>query len=187
MKSKYKKENDLVEHYEAHPKYYSPVKNESYFFNCLKRFNIDIESTNHILDIGCGDGRISKYIPEHIKYTGVDYSPTRIKIANESNDKSNHNFVYNCAREFVFSAEPQKYDLITAFEFLEHIVNPKELIEELLNKQNCTIIGTVPINMPYKAHLSVWKNEKELKEDLNPDSFFIEKCHFNCCWSSLKT
>ena len=91
MKSKYKQENDLIEHYESHPQYYSPVEDESYFFNCLKRFNIDIESANHILDIGCGDGRISRYISEHIKYTGVDYSPTRINIANELNDKTNHN------------------------------------------------------------------------------------------------
>ena len=186
MKSKYKQENDLVEHYEAHPKYYSPVKNRNYFFNCLKKFDVNIELVSHVLDIGCGDGRICKYIPARIKYTGVDYSPTRINIANESNDKPNHNFVYNCAREFVLNSETQKYDLICAFEFLEHIIDPKELINHLLNTQNCFIVGTVPINIPYKAHLSVWKDEQELQSDLNPDSFFISKGHFNCFWSSFE-
>lgn len=182
MKSKYKSENELVNHYEAHPQYYSPVKNITYFNDCMRGFNIELREIKNILDIGCGDGTISKFIPENVLYTGVDYSPTRIKIANQSSKNNNHKFIYDCAREYVINDTCGSYDLITAFEFLEHIVNPKELIDMLLSKYKSTVVGTVPVNMPYKAHLSVWEDVDQLKQDLNPDHVYKSGNHFRCCW-----
>lgn len=185
-KSIYEQENRLLPHYEKHLKYYSPIKSEKYFDYMKKITDLNVDDSHCILDLGCGDGTLAQYIGD-ARYIGVDYSPSRIELAQKRNThKTNTTFINSCARKYVMSSSEQ-FDLIFAFEFLEHIVNPKGLIDCIINVQKkCLMIATVPVNMPRPVHLSVWKTEQDVQQSLNPDMVQLDntKKHFICMWKS---
>jgi 2-polyprenyl-3-methyl-5-hydroxy-6-metoxy-1,4-benzoquinol methylase len=182
-KSRYDRENQLLSHYEKHLKYYSPIKSVSYFNHIKQVTRLKLDQYHNILDIGCGDGLLSQYIGS-IRYTGVDYSPSRIRMALKNYNDDHIEFVNDCVREYINRTDKQ-FDLVFAFEFLEHIVDPYDLIEQIKRSQRkCTIIATVPINLPREVHLSVWKTEDEVRRDLSPDFIQIDnqQRHFICMW-----
>ena len=181
---KYIREAELIQHYDNNLKYYSPVSVEGYFTQMFKEFNIKIDQTSKILDLGCGDGRIFNYVKQVSNYVGVDYSSKRIDMArNKYNMHENCSFVQSCVREYINNNID--FDIVTAFEFLEHIIEPQNIIETILSKCNkVKIVATLPVNMPYKAHLSVWKNIDDVVADLSPDQIHMDKGnkHFKCLW-----
>jgi 2-polyprenyl-3-methyl-5-hydroxy-6-metoxy-1,4-benzoquinol methylase len=184
-KSKYDIENELLPHYESHLKYYSPIKSDEYLDHVKNVTGLAINDSHKILDLGCGDGELTRYIGG-AQYIGVDYSSKRIDLARNLHNKTNVNFINECARKYITSTDKQ-FDLIFAFEFLEHIVKPRELIDCVMkNQKNVTMIATVPKNLPRPVHLSVWETEQEVQRDLNPDFIQLDniKRHFICLWKS---
>ena len=132
---KYIREAELIQHYDNNLKYYSPVSVEGYFTQMFKEFNIKIDQTSKILDLGCGDGRIFNYVKQVSNYVGVDYSSKRIDMArNKYNMHENCSFVQSCVREYINNNID--FDIVTAFEFLEHIIEPQNIIETILSKCN---------------------------------------------------
>lgn len=185
--SKYKREIDLIPHYDDNLKYYSPVSVEKYFTQMLEKFNIILDQKLKILDIGCGDGRVFNYVKHVSNYVGVDYSAKRVEMArNLYNKFENCSFIHSCVREYINNTNID-FDVVTAFEFLEHVVEPQCIIETILNKcDKIKIVGTVPANLPYKAHLSVWKNIDEVRSSLSPNQIYMDdnNRHFICLWNN---
>ena len=110
----------------------------------LKKVASQIEKNSTILDIACGNGYLSKFLPSGCKYYGVDIVPS----------SSNSNFTgflslnltdeqsYNLIAEWI----PEKIDYITCNAFLEHIENPGDFVmryQSLLEKKG-KFIGTTP-------------------------------------------
>lgn len=185
---KYIEETNLIQHYDNNLKYYSPISDENYFMRIFKDFNIEINSNTRILDIGCGDGRVFNFVKHVNSYVGVDYSSKRIQKAhNLYNTSKNCRFIQSCVREFVNNNNID-FDIVTAFEFLEHVVEPYNIIKTILSKcVKVKIVATLPINMPYKAHLSVWKNIDDVMSDLSPNKIHTDdhNKHFICLWNNL--
>lgn len=184
MTNKYKREQELISHYDDNLDYYSPLKNKSYFDYMCNTLGVDLSTVGSVLDLGCGDGRLCESLGDDIVYMGVDYSEKRIHKA--SNKYKNHNFKVSCIHEFCES-QTQYYDLAVLTEVLEHIETPYTVIEQLLRyNADIKIIATVPINMPYKAHLSVWKTIQDVTRDLKPDKVQVDTeqsgRHFLCAW-----
>lgn len=185
--NKYKREEELIQHYDSNLKYYSPVSDEKYFRQVFKKFNIKIDQKSRVLDIGCGDGRVFNYVKQASSYVGVDYSVKRIeKASNLYNMFDNCNFIQSCVREYVNNTNIN-FDIVTSFEFFEHIIEPQCIIETILNKcDKVKIVASLPVNLPYKAHLSVWKNIDEVRSSLSPNQIYMDdnNRHFICLWNN---
>jgi 2-polyprenyl-3-methyl-5-hydroxy-6-metoxy-1,4-benzoquinol methylase len=104
-----------------------------------------LSSTASILDVGCGNGVISRHLGRFgFNVTGIDVSDKAIKKAQSLNNFSNVKFVKKGAEELI--AEGAKYDAIICSEVLEHLSNPDALLH-VLNKslsRNGKLIITVP-------------------------------------------
>lgn len=48
------------------------------------------------------------------------------------------------------------------------------------------IVASLPVNLPYKAHLSVWKNIDEVRSSLSPNQIYMDdnNRHFICLWNN---
>ena len=171
MKTKYPREQDLIPHYDKHGYYYSPIGGKVgalFLEKFLNDLNIDIDSLDSVLDLGCGDGRLSSLLSVSKNYVGVDYSNVRIKKAKETYPK--RRFYHDDLHNFVDSNNLRFHDLIVCVEVLEHLEDPKLLLDKLKEKKdkNAIIIGTLPINLPYVAHLQTWKTSEEVIDHLSP-------------------
>jgi ubiquinone/menaquinone biosynthesis C-methylase UbiE len=72
-------------------------------------------------DIGCADGYGTQFLADFSNQTtGVDYSVETVKIANEKHkEKKNLNFISSSVPPLPF--EDNSLEIITAFQFIEHI------------------------------------------------------------------
>jgi len=79
------------------------------------------KSVKSIIDIGCGEGRLSRELSlkfPNIKVTGVDYSKKPIQLAKALNNELNIEFI---AANIIEDKLPKKYDVATLMEVYEHI------------------------------------------------------------------
>lgn len=139
----------------------------NYFFH-LKRYYFaqSYVKNKKVLDIGCGTGYgdflLSQYAKEVI---GIDISKDAIDFAQEHYKKENLNFYIMDWEEIEKFNET--FDVIIAFEFIEHIKEPDKflnLIKKILNENGLIIIST-----PNKS-TSSGKNPYHYKE-YNPYEF----------------
>ena len=152
MDIKYKKEKDLQSHYN-NTQYYSPLISKNYFQSLCDSLNVFTQDINSILDLGCGDGRLCRHIPKTSTYTGVDYSLNRVEVAKKLHPS--HKFIVEDLHTFVDTTDISP-DVIVCIEVLEHLEAPEKLLDVIKGKMpGSIVIGTVPINMPYTAHLQV--------------------------------
>jgi trans-aconitate 2-methyltransferase len=121
--------------------------------------SFQISSAAHILDVGCGDGRITAELANHAKQgrvLGIDASPQMIEFAIENFPRegfSNLSFFLGKAEEIDLE---QSYDLIVSFSCFHWIKDPKLAIRRLTS---CLRIGgellilTYPKESFYYRHL----------------------------------
>lgn len=93
-----------------------------------------------VLEIGCSSGYGQRMLPEDIDYLGVDYSPEVIEYARKEFPQGKYQVV-NLEEHYTLG----DFDTIIAFEILEHLVNGKELAQELKKHCKC-LLATVPYN-----------------------------------------
>ena len=100
---------------------------------------IPFQGNEHILDIGCGDGKVTKYMAEKVpngSVIGIDLSEGMIQQAKkEFKDISNLDFSIQNAEKFSFA---EKFDLITSFNALHWVNSHEKVVERIkasLNEQ----------------------------------------------------
>lgn len=160
-------EQELQSHYDKHLDYAS-VDHET----ILHQF---YNNGDFLLDIGCGDGRLAKYIPTN-RYLGFDYSRQRIEKAY----RTFPNHVFICQTWQKFQSEIS-YDIVYCAEVLEHLDDPKACVEKFKKYVKQIFIATVPVNMPYVAHQHVYTTANEALA-LGFDSVILHKNHFILTW-----
>lgn len=174
------KEIDLLSHYNSHPRYYSSIKEGfvDIVEKCLEHCEIKSIAGKTILDPGCGDGRLASIVEKlgASCYTGVDYSPVRTKIATDTKTSIPKKIITKTIQDFL-KDNTETFDVIFLFETLEHLEQPDKVLHEL-KKIGTTIIGSVPIRLPYKAHLQVYKTEQEVEGKLGCKVIFTNQKHF---------
>ena len=110
---------------------------------CKQLLNGNLHKPRKILDFGCFDGRLSKYLPDEVHFIGVD--------ANWEGglDKAKRMFKNTQNRVFLHAKQSEwkelRVDCITSLETLEHIPESEleVLIQNFRNISN-TIVVTVP-------------------------------------------
>lgn len=168
MKTKYHDEEELISHYNKNPNYLSPIRKNN-FKKLISKFVPNIKNPS-ILDLGCGSGKLIPFLDNKFSdysYAGVDYSLERINLA-KSSFADKRDFFFHQDLNFFVENINQKFDIIFAIEVLEHLSNPGEVIGNSLKllKKDGIIIGSIPLNFPYKAHLQVYNSIEDAKNKL---------------------
>lgn len=161
------------------------MKRLSFIVNTL---GAHIPANGAILDIGCGNGIISRYLGRYgYQVQGVDVSEKAIETARKLNAMPNVRFDVKSAEEL--KASERKYDAIICSEVLEHLQDPSSLLRVLyhcLNESGKLIITvpngrgpremlvTRPVIILRKADGIIWKIVKKLKHGLGYDGTTVQ-------------
>lgn len=149
---------------------------QSFLMNYIlnKHKKIMSKYISSIADCGCGLGvrttTLANCFPQAQVY-GFDFSEQGIIIANKHNKKDNLIFY---AKD-ITSEELESFDLISAFDVLEHIENWKSLVEKFAAKSNKYLFFSFPVGRMRKyeemgGHLRNFK-KKEVESFLSSKGF----------------
>ncbi|MDC3221543.1 bifunctional 2-polyprenyl-6-hydroxyphenol methylase/3-demethylubiquinol 3-O-methyltransferase UbiG [Gammaproteobacteria bacterium] len=86
-----------------------------------------------VLDIGCGGGIFTTAIAKkNAQVTGIDKAKKAIAAAQQEANKQNLSIEYHSGTLEEFQeCNPQKFDLITCLEMLEHVPHPENIIANI--------------------------------------------------------
>ena len=143
-----------------------------FILNEIKSESISIES---ILDVGCGDGRITKELSSSFpnkKITGVDYSDKAINLAKALNPSGDYKCIDICTNNNL-----SHYDAITLIEVFEHI--PINNCRSFANALSSILAknGLLYITVPHKNKTITDKHFQHFSFDSLYDYF---KNDFEC-------
>jgi glycosyltransferase involved in cell wall biosynthesis len=139
--------------------------NDSFGYRIRKKITFEdlvdkISKNNYFLDIGLGGGRLCLDLAKKGFYgEGIDISEKAVEIAKNKLELEKFNNQVNVRVDDIFKLdESKKFDLIFAFEVIEHIQDDKKAIEKinnLLNK-NGYFIFSVPAHQKKWSVLDEW-------------------------------
>ena len=121
---------------------------------------------NHIVDLGCGPGHLAELVaglPDSFTYTGYDFSPTAIAVANKkvTDEVTDPRFVFEVKdlETFNFVADWSKV-VYVANEFFEHIEFDLDIIEKI--PAGCPVLFSVPA-FDDPAHVRCHKDSDDVR------------------------
>ena len=91
-----------------------------------------------ILDVGCRDLQLVKYLPNNIEYNAVDLEPKNNKVIKVDLNKDNLPFKDNT------------FDYVFCLEVLEHIYSPFKVLSELKRVSKKYVVISVPNPYHYR-------------------------------------
>lgn len=122
-----------------------------------------IQSHQRILDIGCGDGTVTRALAQRaVQIVGIDISEECIKRAKRINAHPSIDYFNGPLEEF---RPREKFDVVLMFEFIEHIYDPItafELVRLLLKDEGILILST-PNFSSLVRRIKKWINPLVLK------------------------
>jgi len=131
-----------------------------------------IKASDHVLDIGCGDGFLTNAISAFCqRVIGIDNSLTGISLARDRVDNAKVALLISSASNLPFKDDT--FDIITLFEVIEHIPaeSVKNTVEEIKRvlKDGGKIIVTTPNsrnlqNIICRRRMVSTKHEKEYSQ-----------------------
>jgi len=99
------------------------------FPNLLKLLNL--KENDHLLDLACGQGVLSRVIPQGVRYTGVDIAKELVAQAQKANKKKNATFsVGDVTKPLSFETPFTHATIILAF---QNFKNPKGALQNVWN------------------------------------------------------
>ena len=100
-----------------------------------------------VLDVGCGGGLLAEPMARMgASVTGIDASQTAIEVAREHAAASNLRIDYSVTTAEELARSGVQYDVITAFEIIEHVANLKSFmtaLAKLLKPEGVILIATM--------------------------------------------
>jgi SAM-dependent methyltransferase len=105
-----------------------------------------INDGDEVLDVGCGTGNFSTYIPQ-AKFTGLELTQASVDRAQQKGLNVKKLTIQE------FNEQNQKeYDVVTSYQVLEHVEDPSGFIEHCLKplKKGGLLVLSVPNNDGYK-------------------------------------
>jgi SAM-dependent methyltransferase len=112
-----------------------------------------------ILDVGCGEGTITHALAtwlRHARVVGIDFSAQGIHYAELRYKRSNLEFIHDEDSDQL----KRHYDLVTAFEVLEHVDRWSDFLDRIANSARRFILLSFPTrNMrPFEKVMGHYRN-----------------------------
>lgn len=109
-------------------------------------------SNKFVVDVGCGGGILSESMAAQTAIvTGIDMSKAAIRVANLHKHESQLEIEYlHTTAEDLASERPQKFDVVTCMELLEHVPDPVSVIKscaELVRPDGDVFFSTLNRNL----------------------------------------
>jgi 2-polyprenyl-3-methyl-5-hydroxy-6-metoxy-1,4-benzoquinol methylase len=134
---------------------------------CLKRWGIVLQDIR-VLDLGCGSGGVTIGLAENgAKCLGLDHNDSHIKQARRMASDHAVDVKFDCIDALDFDQlrsklDREQFDLIVLSEFVEHLVNDRN-VAEVLNclKNYLTTNGNIYVSFPpwfspFAGHQAGW-------------------------------
>lgn len=105
-----------------------------------------------ILDVGCGEGVLTERWAQRLesgRVVGVDLDDPGLRSHWAARRRPNLEFVAGQAQELPFA--PQEFDLVTAIESLEHVAEPRRVLEEMARVARRHLLVSVPREPAWRA------------------------------------
>lgn len=121
---------------------------------------IDKKSVKNVADLGCGVGHktaiLKRALPESV-VTGFDFSQSAINAAKKA--FGDEGVIFSCV-DITKEDYNKKYDLISAFDVLEHIDKWEDLVERLIALNNRYLLFSFPVGRmrPYEKNIGHFRN-----------------------------
>ncbi|MCK4637654.1 MAG: class I SAM-dependent methyltransferase [Methanomicrobia archaeon] len=148
---------------------------------------IELKEKQDFLEVGCGNGVVSKYIAKkyHLNVTGVDVDPEQIEFAKKNTNTPNLHFLEADVNHLAF--EDNSFDIVLSFGVMHHISNWLDAMEEIKRvlrpKGYFIYMDLVYHELTAKIGRSLTRNYGIITmRDLNS---FIEKNKFSTIHASL--
>ena len=144
------------------------------FIKILKKNNFNSNKIKNIVDVGCGAGKILKFIKEsnlfNSNYFGYDINKSAIEIASQNSEIKFYNEDY-------FSSEHyKKNDLAICADVFEHLDDEVKFLKNLLNGSKYFLF-----NIPLEISLLTLLRKNLFKESFNS----VGHIHFYSKYSAL--
>lgn len=116
--------------------YYKKAQEKGSFNDGSRKIILDFikNQTNQnrsLLEIGCGTGEISSFLPANVEYHGVDTSAFAIEQAAKNCKNKNARFSLFEPKTGKLPFEKEKFDFVLSIYSLEHFENPKLMLDEM--------------------------------------------------------
>lgn len=144
----------------------------------FKMISEEIEENSKVLDVGCGKGEMLRYLDKYkynMRLHGCDISKVAVDYCQKQMPKSK--FKTLDIKDIREHYKENQFNYIVCEEVLEHIDNPKQLIEDMrfILKKKCKLILAVPYkNRVIGEH--IWSlSIKDFTDMLENKDWEIEK------------
>lgn len=174
MDIKHEQEKNALGHYkntEYYDKslYINASMSKSTLKLILDEAGIDLSKCDLVLDFGCGTGETMQWLGENTTdsmITGIDYSRERMKVTSKNIQPFKERAVLITAdvNHWLEGDIKARFDLILAFEIIEHLVDSDNVVDQLkkLLTPNGILLCTIPYqDKPNDIHLSAYKDQKD--------------------------
>jgi SAM-dependent methyltransferase len=144
----------------VHPKH-RLMKYHEFFIN-------NIEQSDTVLDVGCGNGSLTYDIASKAKFVfGIDINKKNIDFACKNFKRNNIHYIYGDATTYIFES---KFDVIVLSNVLEHIEKRQQFLEKLKNLASRFLIRVPMID---RSWVTLYKKELNI-EYRSDNTHYIE-------------
>lgn len=127
-----------------------------------------------LLDAGCGEGHVLRYLNVPARYEGVDLNPACVEFCREQHP--DRTFGVQSVYELDFS--DQSFDVVLCMEVLEHLQRPSDALRELARVARLGVVLSVPLEPVFQLGNALrgkyrggWGNHPEHIQHWGPRGF----------------
>ena len=129
-------------------------------FDQVHRY-VDVNAVRTVLDVGCGEGTTTFFLAQELQQSsvmGIDFSASGIDMAARQYRADNLHFKHDEDNSSLRSS----FDLVTAFEVLEHVPEWEPFLDSMCAASNRYLLLSFPTGRmrPYEVEVVHYRNFK---------------------------